>query len=390
MKPSNQALSKHLYRIDEVLSSLRWSIITHNLNETAFWAIEVYQSNLLQEGLETLESLWLTNIGFGSWYALRLILFVYEEGELSEQEWLEIACAFAKVRICGSTIFHLLLRGSLSSEWTPAFPHSQIYEGPNDAVIDCLKRGKLKEAWLLGRSIAISDQWKLLDTLAIELDRSSELAIVKTLRPSAYECLAAAYVLVSLDHITWLSSQKPLENNIPDEVTDTIEIWTSESSMRKRRAIKPRVEALLYLTERSHLSQGCQNELQVNFEETLKHSPYWLDVLSDYMKNGQWISDRNKEEFYDTHFPDDIPDEWSLADREISHGHGLGKLIEQSRSRFIHHTLQHSKSLEIWDSSFPPNTDSSMEWDSLYFEIQKKSSQTLKFPMMPFKKVFSV
>jgi len=390
MKPSNQGLSKHLYRIDEVLSSLRWSIITHNVNETAFWAIEVYQSNLLQEALETLETIWLTNIGFGSWYALRLILFVYEEGELSEEEWIEITCAFAKVRICDSTIFHLLLRGSITSEWTPAFPHSQLYQGPKDAVLDCLKRGKLQEAWFLGRSMEISEQWQLLEYLAIELDRSSELLTLKTLRSSSYECLATAYVLVCLDHITWLSSQKPLENHIPDEVTAAIKRWSSETSMRKRRAIKPRMEALLYLTDRSHQSQVCKDELQIHFEDTLKRSPYWSDVLSDYMENGEWISDRNKEEFYDTHFPDDIPDEWSLADREMSHGHGLGKPIEQSRPRFIHHTLQHSKSLEIWDSSFPPNTDSSMEWDPLYSEIQKKSNEILKFPMMPFKKVFKL
>lgn len=327
MKPSNQGLSKHLYRIDEVISSLRWCIITHNVNETAFWAIEVYQSNLLQEALEILETIWLTNIGFGSWYALHLILFVYEEGEISEQEWIDIACAFAKLRICDSTIFHLLLRGSITSEWTPAFSHSQLYEGPKDAVLDCLKRGKLQEAWLLGRSMAIGDQWQLLEELARDMERSSELLTLKTLRPSAYECLASAYVLVSLDHITWLSSQKALENNIPDEVTATIETWASETSMRKRRAIKPRMEALLYLTDRSHQSQGCQNELQLNFEETLKRSPYWIDVLSEYMKNGQWISDRNKEEFYDTHFPDDIPDEWSAADQQKSHGRG--RLVEK-------------------------------------------------------------
>jgi hypothetical protein len=29
------------------------------------------------------------------------------------------------------------------------------------------------------------------------------------------------------------------------------------------------------------------------------------------------------EEFYDTHFPDDIPDEWAKSEQLISHGDGL-------------------------------------------------------------------
>jgi hypothetical protein len=348
--------------------------------ETAFWAIEVYESNLLEDGIEILESVWIQVIGFGSWFLLKLILFIYEQGEISEQEWTDICCAFARHRIRDSTIFHLLLRGAITHT-SPVFSHSKEYTTIQEAVLDCLQRGKLKEAWLLGRSLEPSEQWTMLESLGY----NQELSIIKEFRQSMTECLAIAYVLVSLDPICLLSSQADVENKIPDEVMDAIEEWSLEQSMRKRRVFKPRSEALLYLTERSEQSPytSSEPEIQLDLEETLKSSEFWSEIMTPYIKEGSWVSDRKKEKFYDTFFPHDIPDEWSSADREKSHGHGLGKTKEQARQRFIYHILQRSRSLELWDSAFPQNIDCSMEWDSLY-----SKKPLIELPMKPIRKVF--
>jgi len=348
--------------------------------ETAFWAIEVYESNLLEDGLETLETVWIQVIGFGSWFLLKLILFIYEQGEISEQEWADVCCAFARHRVRDSTIFHLLIRGAIT-DTSPIFQHSKEYKTIQEAILDCLQRRKLKEAWLLGRSLEPSEQWIMLETLGY----NEELSIIKEFRQSTTECLAIAYVLVSLNSDRWLSSQADIENKVPDEVKEAIQEWLLESSMRKRRVFKPRSEALLYLTERSEQSPYASSELeiQLDLEATLRSSEFWSEVMLPYMKNGKWASDRKKEQFYDTFFPQDIPDEWSSVDREKSHGHGIGKTKEQARQRFIYHTLQRSKSLELWDSSFPSNLDCSMDWDSLY-----SRKPVIKLPMKPVSKVF--
>ena len=350
--------------------------------ETAFWAIEVYESNLLEDGLETLECVWIQVIGFGSWFLLKLILFIYEQGEISQQEWTDVCCAFARHRIRDSTIFHLLLRGAIT-DTNHIFPHLKEYKTIQEAILDCLQRGKLKEAWLLGRSLEPSEQWIMLDTLGYK----EELSMIKGFRQSTTECLAIAYVQVSLDPICWLSSQADIENKIPDEVIEAIKEWSLEQSMRKRRIFKPRLEALLYLTERSEQSSyvSSESEILLGLEETLRSSEFWSEIMIPYTKEGSWASDRKKEQFYDTFFPQDIPDEWSLADREKSHGHGLGKTKEQARPRFIHHTLQRSKSLELWDTSFPQTLDCSMDWDSLY-----SRKPTIKLPMKPVSKVFEI
>ena len=382
MKYSNKGVTKHLYRMDEVLSSLRWSIITKNIYETAFWATEVYESDMLQEGLEVLEHTWLTHVGFGSWFCFRLILAVYNDGEISLEDWVSVTCAFARVEICDSTISHLLLRGATTpADWQPHFPHSVVYNGLEDAIKDCLRRGKLQDAWLLGRAMAPSAQWELLESLAEVQGRDEELGWLKQFRPCVYECLAAAYTLVSIDSITWSSSQQVIDRYYCDELDQ----WKKEKSMRKRRVLKPRAEALVYMC----LSGDSRGDIMLDLEKTLKQSPYWIGVLSGYMMDGQWISDLKKEGFYEQHFTDDIPDEWSLEDREKSHRLNTG---DNKRPQYIYHTLRHSKSLEIWDSKFPDGFDCSMEWSELYEELFKQTSGFMgaKFPMKPFRKVFEI
>jgi hypothetical protein len=386
MNITNNSLTKHLYRLDEVLSSLRWSIITHNLIDTAFWTIELYESNFEQECLDMLETIWLYNIGFSSWFSLRLIQSVYDEGAIEKEQLLEITCALAKRNLCDSTVFHLLLRGATSPKWKPMFPHSKEYTTIREAVEDCLKRGKLNEAWLLGRAMDTEEQWLMLETIASELNRSEAFGIIKKLRSCVYENLAAAYVLVNLDEITWISSQRSIENTIPKEVKESIEDWIGEKSLRKRRAIKPKPEALLYLTARSEQSAyvSSEPEIQGDLIKTLKLSEYWLCILEHYMANNTWKSDVHKEAFYDTYFPDDIPDEWSLQSREMSHGRGLGKPVELSRTRFIYNTIQRSKSLELWNSKFK-EIDCTMDWSNLY-----SVKSEFELPLKPLKKQFVI
>jgi hypothetical protein len=98
-----------------------------------------------------------------------------------------------------------------------------------------------------------------------------------------------------------------------------------------------------------------------------------------------WKSDDHLESFYETYFPEDIPDEWSLKSREMSHGRGLGKPLEQARTRFIYHTLQRSKSLELWNSQFKSEFDCTMDWSKLY-----SVKPVIQLPLKPLKKAFDI
>jgi hypothetical protein len=51
-------------------------------------------------------------------------------------------------------------------------------------------------------------------------------------------------------------------------------------------------------------------------------SPIWAGLLEEYVdQDNEWLGDKEKEAFYDRYFVScDIPDEWTDADREKSHG----------------------------------------------------------------------
>jgi hypothetical protein len=54
--------------------------------------------------------------------------------------------------------------------------------------------------------------------------------------------------------------------------------------------------------------------------------------------------------FYDEHFPDDTPDEWSVAEREKSHGFGaLQPGAEPSAERFLRAWFGRLPSAVIWN-----------------------------------------
>jgi hypothetical protein len=63
--------------------------------------------------------------------------------------------------------------------------------------------------------------------------------------------------------------------------------------------------------------------------------PYWGPALkkigASHAVDGSiiWPSEDKLEYFYEKYFPDDIPDEWPLADQEKSHGQGVLGASEQ-------------------------------------------------------------
>jgi hypothetical protein len=66
MEESKKSLTLHLYRKDEVLAAMRWAIVNHNISESIYWGLELFDSDMEQDALEILEFIWITEIGFSS------------------------------------------------------------------------------------------------------------------------------------------------------------------------------------------------------------------------------------------------------------------------------------------------------------------------------------
>jgi len=90
--------------------------------------------------------------------------------------------------------------------------------------------------------------------------------------------------------------------------------------MRKRRIYAVPPECLYSYTARGSLKrdQSTHIDLTKNLEKFMCTSSYWEEHESAMKDNGE-----QRETFYETYFPNDIPDEWSAADRAKSHGPGV-------------------------------------------------------------------
>jgi hypothetical protein len=217
-------------------------------------------------------------------------------------------------------------------------------------------------------------------------------------RLSSYEQLAGAFVLVSLDNTRWLEANEPLkEREMPSEVRAAIDEWDSEESLKLRRVYKIRPEALVYLTERSTQAstESSEPEILDNLLQSLFDSSYWTDIINEYLDDdGNWKSDSYQEMFYDTYFPSatcDIPDEWSLADREKSHGRGLGRTDESGLKRFLDTLLQRSTRLGVWNY-VKIETYTDTNWSKHYDQLRGACRSSLEqlLPLNPVSKKFEI
>jgi hypothetical protein len=213
---------------------------------------------------------------------------------------------------------------------------------------------------------------------------------------------AAAYTMLSLTGETWSAALKDINTSKPPiEVKQAIDDWDAEDSLRKRRVFKVQAKAIGFITERSSQSKDVSSEEQITDDliESLKQSTYWSSILQNYMNDGDWLSDSAKEEFFDTFFPlklHDIPDEWPEAEREKSHGRGLGRDPLVGQEWFLDSIFQKSVTLGIWKrepfASGVCSGSSGASLDEIYDGIQLacRDMLTTQFPMKPVQKVFII
>jgi len=396
-------LTLHLYRVQEVLASLRCALTKHNYRETLFWALELYDSDILNESLEMLFGLWVDLYGVPLWKLLVPLYEIQKKGELERDAWIHLIMAWSQEKSLDSTLFQVLVRGlKTPTDWTPTFPHSATYHNETEAINDCLQRGKLLEAWLLARSLSPEDQWTLLKQFVESTNnqsKSSALTLLSELKfGDPIQRRVAAFCVVCLDEERWKLTQFPLGHNafgIQLETVRLMQLWNENESLRTQRIFAVRPEAITHVCQRSSLSTqvSTEEDIMENLELTLWDSPYWKEIMKEYvleLEDGfSWASSSHKEAFYDTYFTysGDISDEWSIADRAKSHGRGLGKSeLLAKRQHLCSSTVKNTKTLSFWEPLvFPDDND-------LLFDLSTydtfPSTCRIKFPLKPIRKEF--
>jgi hypothetical protein len=328
------SLSRHLYRMDEVKASLRQSILKRRRLDAVFWAMELLDSMDGMSILEILVDCWLNSAPFVSTLG-NAVLDLLGKDELDPDEILQLVHAAAAVGERDCSVFWLLSQGCLDWKQQPDFVGAVELPAMYASVlpeIQCFVRallqGKALLAFTLVRASWSADTWQILQSCASVKGLNKEsmkllgrLAAADIPERFLWESRALGLLMVALRKN---SKQCALKTEIGAEILEKKREWESIEGRRARRALRIPSDAILW---------GCQRSLQKNTEtnigelrepfQALKGSPYWETVAVDM---GGWRritkSDDHKEVFYDLYFPDDIPDEWSVADQEKSHGYG--------------------------------------------------------------------
>jgi hypothetical protein len=307
-------LTRHLYAEDEVIAALQFCVLRGRLVETAFWAEELIYSEMTEQFLEGLRQIWRYGFGIGALSWFRRLGEISQQESYDFDELVELAVGLAALGIRGKRdCTYLVLAGSKA----PPDQAGTLYpaEGIEGYFIACILQGRCISAW---RALAHLNS-SVLRLAANEKHREAGLAACNLLDHVAL--VVAALCLPKGELAARLAEAVPGPFS---EVEQARNSWPAGGRARRIYAIP---EDCLLLSKRGSTTVYTSSErlLRGSLErpDKLWGSIYW-DSVADAV--GGWEAIRNNPEvrmaFYDQHFPDDIPDEWSVAEREKSHGRG--------------------------------------------------------------------
>lgn len=319
-------LTRHLYREDEVRAALMLSIWKGRCREAAFWCLEMLDSGLAEGLIEVLRRMWLLGFGaraLGWWRALE---GAATEEAIDPDRFLALAVGLARLgRARDTTVLGLL--GAAAGAAVPDRVGARGWAEGGDAMA-----AYLTAAVVQGRVAAVAaaastaGRGALAAATAVKHGEvGREVAAEESL---PLPVLVAAACLAPKELV---DSWRWVELPMPAEVVDGIAEWRAATGRRARRAMPIPMECLYWITERGRapltVYDSTEGELmrwRFARPRQLWGSEYWDGVAEEF---GGWATIAEEygplETFYEREFPDDIPDEWSRAERAKSHGSGV-------------------------------------------------------------------
>ena len=192
---------------------------------------------------------------------------------------------------------------------------------------------------------------------------------------SDWERRAAACAALCLSREEFTASWNQVAApDLVKEVAIALEEWQPLLGRRARRQYAIPKAALYWMTTRGR-------ELSVydtNFKEMMgrleKSAALWGSTFWDSVAQEMdgWAAiksnDDTRESFYETYFPDDIPDEWSIAEREKSHGSGpLQRGAKADAARALTNLFGRLSAAVIWSPL--PAVKNVESWDELWSNL---------------------
>ena len=337
---SHTALSRHFYALDEVHAALAYCSRRNDPVETLFWCQELLHSGHIGETISTLFEAWLWHKGplhvswlLHAWTTLRSDSLAAEDILLSAAQLSMIP--YDKQ---DHSLWNILALSSAEmpdrvTVKTPGWIDDSI-DDKQRYFIRALYQGKARSAWWMAQQLTSVSAWKIIEMYADKQQLESHAIVLEALQQ--YEHLLGyrsdEYDMIMLcTSILYCCSVPPIKElpvHLPTQYQEAIQHWNGRIGRKAYRCYTIPSACLYGVTRRGKMkwSQSTVSSLN-HVEPSLIGCPFWEEAIAEYgaIQDDRvvWNSDDELEDFYDRYFPDDIPDEWTKAEKAVSHGDGL-------------------------------------------------------------------
>ena len=337
----SMVLTRHLYSLDEVHAALVYASQRSDCSETVFWCRELIDSGYAAEAISTLFSAWMWHRGpFDLQWLVRAAATLASDA-VTEEEILVSAHHLSQRSMRDHSLW-TILTSTVPDRVTPRTP-SCCHAGMSSEerfFFRALYQGKATSAWWIARHMEPSHVWELLYQYVDSSDYAESYRICFHVlqhyesllgyrsEDSNILCLAVLSACLS-------PAQQEKSFRVLSEPSASV-VAPAEGTIRSGRRYSIPTACLYGDTARGRMTWS-QSTLRSLRDISAVEGPFWDEH--------KWTTEEEREAFYDRFFPDDPPDEWTLAEQQRSHGNGIlspigpvGCTMEKYARLFLSHT----------------------------------------------------
>ena len=348
--------TKNIYRLDEVKAALQLSIHTRKCDEALFWANELMLSEEFDDLKEILFISWFHSIGLGNLEILYSILTA------SDDELLNIVYGMAMLKegMRDCTLPIMFLYGIVNKEYKNRniyfeLPAALLQSDPHiEAFIRAVLLGKFLEAWFLYKKGVPEIVLKNIIDAKFKNPFVKQImnSVYNSSFPKWYMCCALIGILCCSEEMLILAQGSVVQ--IDNENKTQIKLFNTMKGKRMCRVLTVPRDCLYGKTKRgtmtfqeSNISELYDPEYIVENSKVYEGIEELYESLDEFKLHD---TARNYEDFMEWYFPDDIPDEWSLADQQKSHGIGVNQACDKPNvRRYFNRWVSLKSKCKIWD-----------------------------------------
>ena len=367
-------LTRNLYRLEEVKASLIFCLVNGKTKSALFWCEEILASECGWILGEVLLKSWI-------WYACPYdIALIYDirntdyDCDVDDAIILIIMRLMAAIQKGERNVIRSLTLGLRTH---PTGGYTKKFKDPTDPteqkkteihhiLSDAGCRGLGDRMWYyLSRNLDFAPNLGLLVRGSKKEKKIIGNAIQTLIDLSVndgykFPALAACCLVISCrSDKRKIICKKSDFDSVPNHRL-SIASWLAKQGKRSGRIFDIEPVGILGLRK-----QSSMQEIWDIYPALKEGTPFWKRITEAY----DLADDSSRESFYDTWFPNDIPDEWSLDDQKKSHGDATSSLSCRKYSELYFRPFVKSKYFGLYLSVTEKQSDF-LDFKNLYKNIK--------------------